>query len=267
MDPVGFSLENYDAVGRWRTAEDGEPIDAAGGLPDGSKFDGVAGLQQALLSRPEIFVDHAYRKTADLRTGPRRRVLRRAGGPQDRPRRPGQGLSFLVAHPGNRQQHAVSDEEIAMIITKKALPRRTFLRGVGATLALPLLDAMVPVHDRAGRDAGQSGAPPGLRLHPDGLPTSPQWTPAGRGRSRRAFAHPQLAGAVRRQLTVHHQPGAEERLSRARTPRRTPPSSAPPRRSGPRAPTTTSAPRSIRSPRSRSARRRSCRRSNWRWIC
>ena len=55
-DPVGFSLENYDAVGRWRTLEEGKPIDAAGGLPDGSKFEGVAGLQQALLSRPEVFV-------------------------------------------------------------------------------------------------------------------------------------------------------------------------------------------------------------------
>jgi len=56
MDPIGFSLENFDAVGRWRTAEDGKPIDASGGLPDGSKFEGVAGLQQALLSRPELFV-------------------------------------------------------------------------------------------------------------------------------------------------------------------------------------------------------------------
>ena len=46
MDPVGFSLENFDAVGRWRTTEDGKPIDATGGLPDGSKFDGVAGLQR-----------------------------------------------------------------------------------------------------------------------------------------------------------------------------------------------------------------------------
>jgi hypothetical protein len=55
MDPVGFSLENYDAVGRWRTAEAGLPIDASGGLPDGSRFEGVAGLRQALLSRPELF--------------------------------------------------------------------------------------------------------------------------------------------------------------------------------------------------------------------
>jgi hypothetical protein len=55
MDPVGFSLENYDAVGRWRTAEENKPIDASGGLPDGSKFEGVSGLEQAVLSRPEVF--------------------------------------------------------------------------------------------------------------------------------------------------------------------------------------------------------------------
>jgi hypothetical protein len=56
MDPVGFAMENYDAVGRWRTHERGKPIDTSGGLPDGSKFEGVSGLQKALLSRPEVFV-------------------------------------------------------------------------------------------------------------------------------------------------------------------------------------------------------------------
>jgi hypothetical protein len=56
MDPIGFSLENFDAIGRWRTLEDGLPIDASGGLPDGSKFTGVAGLEEGLLKRPDIFV-------------------------------------------------------------------------------------------------------------------------------------------------------------------------------------------------------------------
>src|SRR5262249_35870812 len=56
IDPVGFSLEQFDAVGRWRTMEEGKPVDAAGGLPDGSEFAGVAGLEQALLRRPELFV-------------------------------------------------------------------------------------------------------------------------------------------------------------------------------------------------------------------
>jgi hypothetical protein len=52
MDPIGFSLENFDAIGRWRTLEDGLPIDASGGLPDDSKFAGVAGLEDGLLKRP-----------------------------------------------------------------------------------------------------------------------------------------------------------------------------------------------------------------------
>jgi hypothetical protein len=56
IDPVGFSLEQFDAVGRWRTLEEGRPVDAAGGLPDGSEFAGVAGLEQALRKRPEWFV-------------------------------------------------------------------------------------------------------------------------------------------------------------------------------------------------------------------
>jgi len=56
MDPVGFSLENFDAVGRLRTLEEGQPIDASGGLPDGSRFTGVSGLEQGLLQRPEVFV-------------------------------------------------------------------------------------------------------------------------------------------------------------------------------------------------------------------
>jgi len=56
MDPVGFSLENYDAVGRWRDSEEGRPVDVTGGLPDGSRFEGVAGLEAGLLKRPELFV-------------------------------------------------------------------------------------------------------------------------------------------------------------------------------------------------------------------
>jgi hypothetical protein len=56
MDPIGFSLENFDAIGRWRTLEDGLTIDAKGGLPDGSNFAGVGGLEDGLLKRPDIFV-------------------------------------------------------------------------------------------------------------------------------------------------------------------------------------------------------------------
>ncbi len=57
MDPVGLSLENFDAIGRWRTLTAGlAPIDASGGLPDGTTFDGVAGLRQAVVDRSDQFV-------------------------------------------------------------------------------------------------------------------------------------------------------------------------------------------------------------------
>jgi hypothetical protein len=56
MDPIGFALENFDAVGTWRTREAGVPIDASGELADGTKVDGVVTLRRALLSHPEVFV-------------------------------------------------------------------------------------------------------------------------------------------------------------------------------------------------------------------
>ena len=56
IDPPGFSLENFDAVGRWRMVEEGKPVDVSGGLPDGSKFTGIDGLENGLLNRPDIFV-------------------------------------------------------------------------------------------------------------------------------------------------------------------------------------------------------------------
>jgi mono/diheme cytochrome c family protein len=57
MDPLGFSLENYDAVGKWRTGYAGSVVDASAVLPDGTKFDGPKGLQGILLSRKDQFVE------------------------------------------------------------------------------------------------------------------------------------------------------------------------------------------------------------------
>jgi mono/diheme cytochrome c family protein len=57
MDPAGLSMENFDAIGRWRVrTESGGAVDASGALPDGSKFTGMNGLRSALLRRPELFV-------------------------------------------------------------------------------------------------------------------------------------------------------------------------------------------------------------------
>jgi mono/diheme cytochrome c family protein len=56
MDPIGFALEHFDAVGAWRAREAGVPIDASGQLVDGTKVDGIVTLRRALLSRPDVFV-------------------------------------------------------------------------------------------------------------------------------------------------------------------------------------------------------------------
>ena len=57
MDPPGLSLENFDAIGRWRDRGSAkEAIDASGVLPDGTEYDGPAGLKAALLSHPDRFV-------------------------------------------------------------------------------------------------------------------------------------------------------------------------------------------------------------------
>lgn len=69
MDPVGFSLERFDAVGRWRDMEAGEAIDAAGGLPDGSRFVGVDGLESAILKRPSVFATAMTEKLLTFAVG------------------------------------------------------------------------------------------------------------------------------------------------------------------------------------------------------
>jgi Protein of unknown function (DUF1592)/Protein of unknown function (DUF1588)/Protein of unknown function (DUF1585)/Protein of unknown function (DUF1595) len=56
IDPVGFSLESFNAIGQWRDHEgDDQAIDASGALPGVGEFRGVTGLEQGLLSRPELF--------------------------------------------------------------------------------------------------------------------------------------------------------------------------------------------------------------------
>jgi Protein of unknown function (DUF1592)/Protein of unknown function (DUF1588)/Protein of unknown function (DUF1585)/Protein of unknown function (DUF1587)/Protein of unknown function (DUF1595)/Planctomycete cytochrome C len=56
MDPIGLALENFDGIGRWRSTDSGSKIDASGQLVDGTPIDGVDTLRNALLSRPDAFV-------------------------------------------------------------------------------------------------------------------------------------------------------------------------------------------------------------------
>ncbi len=56
MDPLGFALENFDALGKWRATSDGAPIDASASWPDGTSFEGAAGLRTLMLGHGEDFV-------------------------------------------------------------------------------------------------------------------------------------------------------------------------------------------------------------------
>jgi hypothetical protein len=59
MDPIGFSLENFDLAGKWRDEDGGVPVNASGRLTDGTRLDGPASLRQALLDRRDAFVSTA----------------------------------------------------------------------------------------------------------------------------------------------------------------------------------------------------------------
>ena len=148
MDPLGFALEQFDAVGTLRTRDEGNtPIDASGSLPDGQSFEGLEGLRSVLVGRPapRAVRRHRRRAPAGVRARPRRRVLRPADAAPDRPRGVARRLPLVVDRPRDRLERTIPDaEDRIMIVTRKAVPRRTILRGLGATLALPLLDSMVP---------------------------------------------------------------------------------------------------------------------------
>ena len=69
MDPIGFSLDNFDLIGTWRTADSGDPIDATGQLVDGTKLNGPASLRNALLNRSDVFVRTFTEKLLTYATG------------------------------------------------------------------------------------------------------------------------------------------------------------------------------------------------------
>ena len=145
-----------------------------GQLVDGTKLDGPASLRQALLDRSDVFVRTADGKAADLRPGRRTEVLRYAGGSLDRPGTPAGTTTVFHRWFSDCEKRSVSDEgetsesrsggTTMTFITKKHLPRRTFLRGMGVTLALPLLDSMVPAQTPLAKTRRQSQQPPELHL-------------------------------------------------------------------------------------------------------
>jgi mono/diheme cytochrome c family protein len=91
MDPLGFSLENFDAIGQWRTTDGDAVINASGVLLDGTKVDGPAALRQALVAQKEQFVrtvtgkllTYAVGRQMEHSDGPAIRSIVRAAGADD----------------------------------------------------------------------------------------------------------------------------------------------------------------------------------------
>jgi hypothetical protein len=92
MDPLGFALENFDAIGHWRNEDAGFPIDSAGGLPDGTRVRGPAELRRALMAHPDEFakttieklLTYAIGRGVDYADGPVIRHIAREAAPDYR---------------------------------------------------------------------------------------------------------------------------------------------------------------------------------------
>ena len=209
MDGLGFTLENFNAVGAWRTRDAGDEVNAEGAMADGQRAVGVAGLRAALLKHPDVFVGTLTEKLMTYALG---RGLQHYDMPVVRgivARRRAAGQPVLGAGDGHREERAVPDAAqvgrravpaesrrsdagksargVVMFVTKRSLSRRTVLKGMGTTLALPFLESMVP----AFQALAQSPAQPPLRFgavyFPNGAPmASPNnyWMPTAAGRAR-----------------------------------------------------------------------------------
>jgi hypothetical protein len=93
MDPIGFALDGFDAVGKWRTSDHKQPLDLSGALADGTKFNGPAELRKVLLSRPDLFVyvvteklfTYALGRDIEFYDAPAVRQVIREAGPANYP--------------------------------------------------------------------------------------------------------------------------------------------------------------------------------------
>jgi hypothetical protein len=69
IDPLGFALDNYDAIGAWRVGTKEMPLDVSGVLPGGEKVNGVAGLKKVLTSRQDEFARNLVAKLLEYALG------------------------------------------------------------------------------------------------------------------------------------------------------------------------------------------------------
>ena len=131
MDPIGLGLENFDWMGRWRDNEaDGKPVDAAGALPSGEKFNGPVELRQVLLNRKQEFLRHLTGKVLGYALG---RAL------QDGDQCTVQRLVDSLEKDGYRSRTLI--REVAL-----SIPFRNTQGGVVLTTPAPVPPKRAPTH-------------------------------------------------------------------------------------------------------------------------
>src|SRR5262249_18673159 len=158
---------------------------------------------------------HGHRETHGVCAREDARVLRSARRADDRARRRSRRLPLVVDHLGNRQESGVLDPRIPgdielvdttqetkmTFLTAKALPRRTVLRGLGATVALPFLDAMLPAASIRARAAGAPVHRFQTFYVPNGMAME-YWTPKGIGNAFELSPILEPLASFRNQLVV-----------------------------------------------------------------
>lgn len=134
MDPIGFALENYDAVGRWRDTELGQPIDASGQMLGGVEFDGVTELEQTLAKRPDLFASTLSERLLMFAIG---RSLTHADAPAVRKIVAQANSHLAISHPAN--SHPANAPRGADATHDRAQEYRFSSLIVGITQSTPFL--------------------------------------------------------------------------------------------------------------------------------
>src|SRR5262249_46286916 len=128
-----------------------------GGAVGWSEVQWAGGAAEGVVEPARRVCDHGDREAADLWAGTGRGGLRPTGDSADSAEGGAERLPLVVGHCGHCQERAISnaaeEERVMTFITKTSVPRRTLLRGLGAAIALPLLDSMVPALSKTAQAA------------------------------------------------------------------------------------------------------------------
>ena len=172
MDPIGLSLENFDGVGHWRATDSGlQASTRPASWWTARRIDGPSTLRKALLARPDAFVGTMTEKLLMYGVGretkyydmPVVRAVMHECRRADRYRFSALVLGVVKSAPFQMRVKAAGDcvtgDQGMNFITKKHLSRRTMLRGLGVSVALPLLDSMVPAQTPLAKTAAAAKTP------------------------------------------------------------------------------------------------------------